>query len=390
MRGSVYVCIAVALGLLTLPVCGRASVHGQCSNCHTMHNSQNNLPMNYNGSYTTAPNPGGSAVPNDVLLRGNCLACHTGPNNGSNTTPYVYSTSGVLYTTYDSSSSKYTGNTLAGGNFYWVDSGTDADGHNVDLLPNNPVDNTLTSPPGYTGAAWDLSTNPLTCAGLYGCHGRRGVAGNFAAISKAHHADTSNTYKPSNIYIRDGSTLGKSFRFLNGIKGVEDPKWEYPPSLTSTAHNEYYGSARSNDSVVDSGTISSLCAQCHGAFHNSAVSTYTNANGVIVTAGIASTPGTMVSPWIRHPTDFNMSGLGGEYANYTVYDPMVPVGNTATDGDTTNPGEAYNNSDGAIVMCISCHRAHGSPYASLLRWDYRGWPGSGGYNGCVICHSAKD
>ena len=185
MRGSVYVWIAVALGLLTLPVCGRASVTGKCSNCHTMHNSQNGQPMTYNGSYTTAPNPGGSATPNDVLLRGTCLQCHTGDNNGG-TVPFVYTTStgGPTYTTYDSSGNVTGGNTLAGGNFYWCvnGGGTGAGvvavggGHNVDML--NATDPTLQYPPGFpdgSASTWATQIAPevnsggmtgiLTCAG---------------------------------------------------------------------------------------------------------------------------------------------------------------------------------------------------------------------------------
>jgi hypothetical protein len=42
-----------------------------------------------------------------------------------------------------------------------------------------------------------------------------------------------------------------------------------------------------------------------------------------------------------------------------------------------------------IIMCLSCHRAHGSPYFKMLRWDYKGWPAGGGTNGCNVCHTSK-
>ncbi|GBE53404.1 doubled CXXCH motif [bacterium BMS3Bbin14] len=382
MRGSTYVWIAVALGLAALPVCGRASVHGPCSDCHTMHNSQGGLPMTYSAGFGTT---GGSFIPNDTLLRGNCLACHTGVNNGNNTTPYVYTTSLPTY--------GLTGNTLAGGNFYWCvnGGGTGAGvvavggGHNVDMLGVS-ASATLTSPPGDSDAtSWatrvgnqtDMASGGhLTCAGTAGCHGDRTKSTNLSAMWGDHH-NTPN------------STSAASFRFLKGVTGTEDPDWEYQPD--STHHNEYKGADRSDDSVVDPTTISSLCAQCHGAFHNSN-GTYINANGVTVTAGIASTPGTMVSPWIRHPTDYDMNHKGGstEYAAYTTYDPMVPVGHKTLNG-TTSDATAYGDSGGAIVMCLSCHRAHGSPYASLLRWNYKAWPGStAGYYGCATCHTTKN
>jgi hypothetical protein len=46
-----------------------------------------------------------------------------------------------------------------------------------------------------------------------------------------------------------------------------------------------------------------------------------------------------------------------------------------------------------IVMCLSCHMAHASPYPHMLRWDYsemitgNGEAVSG--KGCFVCHSSK-
>ena len=218
-----YLVAAAALGvgaMICLPRFASASVQGVCSVCHTMHNSQNGSPMTYNGSTT----------PNDTLLRGNCIQCHTGTNDGTNVRPYVYSTTAPTY--------GVTGDTLAGGNFYWVDNGTDADGHNVDMLPNNPVDGTLTYPPGYgagltgwtakVGLQTDMiGSGILTCAGTAGCHGDRTKTNNFSAVHGAHHTDDS-------VGIT-GATVGLSYRFLLGITGTEEDdapgagshRWEY-------------------------------------------------------------------------------------------------------------------------------------------------------------------
>ncbi|MDD2558383.1 MAG: cytochrome c3 family protein, partial [Desulfuromonas sp.] len=48
-----------------------------------------------------------------------------------------------------------------------------------------------------------------------------------------------------------------------------------------------------------------------------------------------------------------------------------------------------------MVMCLSCHRPHGSPYADMLRWDYSaqisGEPSpSETHTGCFFCHTTKD
>ncbi len=385
-----YLVAAAALGvgaMICLPRFASAAAQGPCSDCHTMHNSQNGAPMTYNNSTT----------PNDTLLRGNCIQCHTGTNDGSNTIPYVYS--GTTAPTYG-----LTGNTLAGGNFYWTVNGggtagggdpvAAGGGHDVDML--GAAFATLTSPPGDSDAtSWStrvaaqtdiVSGYNLTCAGTAGCHGDRTQTNNFSAVHGAHHTDDSGGIT--------GATVGLSFRFLKGVLGTEEDdapgttshRWEYQPD--STHHNEYKGADRAADSAVDTTTISSLCAQCHGAFHNSA-GTYTGVQG------IQGSGATMASPWIRHPTDYDMNNKGGttEYAAYTVYDPMVPVGHSTLNG-TTSDSTAYGDAGGAIVMCISCHRAHGSPYADLLRWDYSlitvGTTGAGAGTGCFKCHSTKD
>ena len=81
-----------------------------------------------------------------------------------------------------------------------------------------------------------------------------------------------------------------------------------------------------------------------------------------------------------------------DYANYTVYDTRAPLARTfATLSSGSN--DAVGN-DQAIVMCLTCHRAHGSPNHASLRWNYRAWPGNDPFEGvpqggCQICHTSK-
>ncbi len=348
------------LSFLTLPLTAKARVSGPCADCHTMHNSQNGNPVVDGGPYR-------------ALTKGDCLGCHTGVNNGNNTIPYVLSESEPTYN-FDGTKS-----TLAGGNFYWVKSGNDTTGHNVASLNN--TDDNLTEPPGFNnsdynangavGTSW--SSNTLTCAGAYGCHGNHTATDNFAAIYGAHHADDSTV---------DGSTVGKSFRFLLGIKGTEDDDWEYTTS--SSDHNGYYASDYQKTGTMDSASINYLCAECHGNFHlHSQVDD--------ATAG---------APWLRHPTDYDMNNVKtkeyGNYPNASLYSsvssagdyfPDVPVG--TSDGSVKST--VLQASGDAIVLCISCHRAHGSPYADILRWDYSTCTaGSQNSNcGCFACHTSK-
>ncbi|WP_038055353.1 cytochrome c3 family protein [Thermodesulfobacterium hydrogeniphilum] len=358
----------------------QAKITGPCSNCHTMHNSQNGEPMAYNNSTT----------PYRALTRGDCVACHTGTNPNDENIPKVYSTSQPSYTFGDASNRA----TLAGGNFYWVTT-DDTTGHNVKGIAN--VDSDLgTVPPGYNSsyaedadrpATWN-STYQLSCAGAYGCHGdpSKGTD-DFAAISGAHHKNVD-----CNGTNCDGSYVYSSYRFLLGVKGFEDTPsttgssfgWELNPDTTH--HNGYYAVDDPNDSDTDynHGSINWLCAECHGNFHG-------------------SNAGSGCSPWLRHPTDYDMNNVATkEYGNYpnialfngtmgvsAVHDYFadVPVGNTAG----TLKSTVLSSAGDAIVLCLSCHRAHGSPYADLLRWDYSACTaGSQNANcGCFACHTNK-
>jgi len=353
------------VALLTLVLtCGFAyAVSGRCDNCHTMHNSQGGVDIN--------PSP----LP--ALLNNDCIGCHTGTNIGgavTTVTPYVYDSGGPTYGT----------NTLAGGNFYWAVADITT-GHNVPTIGAADI-----APPGYDGGradvdgqtpgggAWAAGTR-VTCAGANGCHGKHDAGYNdMAGVSGAHHANVTGA-------LTTADEVYNSYRFLNGIHGYEDSDWEW--QVTAAAHNQYKGVARASSDLSDTSTISWLCGECHGKFH-------TNAADVGVTT----------SPWLRHPTDLSLNDVrGNEYQYYNgagvpataPYSVEAPVASTVVTSvlsqvDVTKGGAA----DNAIVTCISCHRAHGSPYADLLRWNYAGMQaGAGGAasgTGCFTCHTTKD
>ncbi|HDO25869.1 MAG TPA: hypothetical protein ENG95_04420 [Nitrospirae bacterium] len=309
---------------------------GHCADCHTMHNSQNNASVAYelNTSYTGYDTV---STPNNYLLKSDCAGCHSSTSTATidgNETPIVFNTSNFS-------------NPLAGGNFSYVLS-DDSMGHNVDFITAPDVQLGLTPPGGST------MSSQLTCAGEYGCHGDR-TSGktNYSGTKGAHHTDDTGGIT--------GTSIGLSYRFLNGILGTEDNDWEQE---TSVDHNQYKGST---SSAAD--TISYLCSRCHGDFH-----TWT---------GGASEVGT-ASPWLRHPTDVDLPATG-EFAGYTTYNATAPVAQTTpglTTNDTVTPG-----SD--VVMCLSCHRAHSSPYYKILRWDIKGTL-SQAMSGCIVCHTSKD
>ncbi|OGQ99170.1 MAG: hypothetical protein A2521_08730 [Deltaproteobacteria bacterium RIFOXYD12_FULL_57_12] len=358
--------LGLGAAALVLTMSQTASAGDVCVNCHTMHNSQNNAVMG-----TAGTNP-------QLLLSSSCLGCHTGTNNGTTVKHHVLTTAGAPTATQ-----------LAGGNFYWTDqadnAANDAKAHNVTGLTTNSGDTALgDTPPGAAGA---MAGN-ITCAATTGCHGKRTTvyvtgADEFSDLGGAHHANTS-----GQISLPTVGSPGTGYRFLDGIKGYEVANREYETDQTAASHNEYYGANRANDSDSDTATISSLCAQCHPNFHN-------DSGGQALGSGASN----IASPWLRHPTDIKMNNASEYAAYYTAgYSVLAPVARSAVPAASSATVDAVAGTD-AIVMCLSCHKAHGSEYADILRWDYDAGTtacvseigaGPGAGCGCFKCHSGKD
>jgi predicted CXXCH cytochrome family protein len=347
--------------LLGLPNMVTAKVSGPCVNCHTMHNSQAGLPMAFDLAGDDV------LTPNSALLRTDCIGCHQGTNSDvADAPPYVLDTS--REPTYGTGTGT---DTLAGGNFYWVSVlGNDRAGHNVAGLDPDGDDGFKNKNIPGSSTPYSVATQ-VTCAGTSGCHGRN-VSDEFAAISGGHHGSGGTALSDATKSYTSGSEtdMSDAFRMLSGIKGIEDDDWEF--TADEADHNLYSGAHQTNETV----TISSLCAKCHGNFHNNSIGT--------------------ASPWLRHPTDFDMSTLaiGSEYDGYDAYSLVAPVAVSSMSSTTNLQNIDHLGGRGgangkAIVMCLSCHRAHGSPYDGILRWDYKNWPVSG-VNGCAICHTSKN
>lgn len=347
------------------------ALSGQCASCHTMHASQNGTLM--------------GDGPNDYLLLYSCLGCHSGDVASA-----VNATSGgprVLTISGGAPGGQGNGMTLAGGDFYWVANGSDPLGHNVDLVAGQDSligPNLGNRPPGWVTGTQDGRGNTLadatwtvqlTCAGTYGCHGDHAESGNDAGIAGTHHSNPG-----IDSLITTQTTVGASYRFCDYIEGKEDGTWNWTES--ASLHNEYKGSTYNDGGGSDTSTISFFCAECHGDYHT--------------TAAVGGT----TSPWLRHPTDIALN-KAGEYQSYNLdtgqYNLDAPVARPVVDGSsptiTVDPTDSTTSS-GAIVMCLSCHRAHGSPEPDLLRWTYSSiQAGVGGPNnntGCFICHTTKD
>jgi hypothetical protein len=257
----------------------------------------------------------------------------------------------------------------------------------ISIRQNPPMD----VPPGFiqavpitggTGPSYWPSVQQLTCSGTWGCHGNRTVEDPYKSMHGAHHSDDSEI---------DGYTVGRSYRFLYGITGKEHEDWEYLATIDN--HNGYKGNI-SHDTMD---TISYLCGGCHAKFHP-----HPNLGGRAEVGQVYN------SLWYRHPTDIAFDSVKGgfadsEYQGYITYSLEAPVAFTEPKGN-----EVIVDST-SIVMCLSCHRAHASPFPSMLRWDYSDhrahaspFPGTlrQGHSemdtrkvtsgkGCLTCHTKK-
>jgi predicted CXXCH cytochrome family protein len=231
----------------------------------------------------------------------------------------------------------------------------------------------------------------------------------MAAISGAHHANvngqiTSNGYN-NTVGVHNGGLVGAGYRFIPGLKGFENDAREY---ISGTDHNEYYGVA---NGFYDAGTgcdschvqdttqsntragfksgiatpnhsMSGFCSTCHGNFHS--------AGGAGTDAD--RTNNGVSGAFLRHPSDYVIPNRD-EYALYTTYNPSAPVARPTVVASAT-AGVAPGTD---MVMCLSCHVAHGSDQDYLLRFDYTAMTSGTDADqatayakgGCMACHSVK-
>ena len=333
---------------------GDAKITGNCVNCHTMHYSQNGTRLS----------TWGSNGPYIRLSTNSCVGCHTSTTEntiiqiGSSKIPIVFNTGG------------YPAEPLAGGNFYKTSLGgseNDKYGHNVEGISN--ADSNLLYVPGKQTGSNDHNTQ-LSISDCYNCHklivGVTGIpftksrSGNVLICEDCH---TPKHHANDSVTVVDGT--GGWYRFLYKVKGIEDSDWE--KTVSPIDHSEYQG-----ETSAFGGSISDLGCDCHGDFH-------ALRNPLGVGSG---------SPWLRHPVDIALPTTG-EYSAYTTYNPEAPVARPDMSG-YSGPSQIVTPGIDQ-VMCLSCHRSHGSVQPDILRWDYSKMvAGGGGSGGCFTCHTQKN
>ncbi len=368
--GKTFSIILITVLLIGSPTRISASDTRDCEKCHTMHDSQNAQSVTGAGPRPALLNTAGKT---------SCWGCHA-----QGTTDNIDFFTGAPQVMHTNDTD------LAGGNFAYVTGdkagitgGTKTRGHNI--KDSDVIDDNFSSgnyPPGdeFSQSSNGFDNTTFTCAGKFGCHGNRAADDEYVAIWGSHHTNDSVLKFGSIDESSQGGTVGTSFRFLLGVKGGEDSDWE--KTVSASDHNEYKGAInRGSEGTMTSpggNTISGLCAECHGNFHGTG-------NGDLGNN----------SPWLRHPTDIELPG-SGEYADYNAgngneYSLEAPVARVTIPNNaesTVTPGDGNNS-----ITCLSCHRAHASPYKDILRWNYEDMVAGGGGadgTGCFICHTAKD
>jgi predicted CXXCH cytochrome family protein len=334
MRKTLITVFMVLLSVVLTYGLANALVSGVCSNCHTMHDSQD-------GSGDE-----GATGTQGYLLTAGCYACHT--SGGAANAPKI---DGSADNTGTGSGSLAD----AGGD---VDAGTTDQDTRHDVIPG---DTNVMAPPGYTtGLTW--GTNNVSCDGTYGCHGKHGTT---PGVKGLHHVSSGAAYRF--LYVQAGNTGADG----TAVNGLESTTWEAGGALTSD-HNVY--DADGGDS------ISSFCANCHGGFHapgNTGSASPFTRHPTDEEAVIANVDGSGFTPT---SAEIDETPFGFTSA-------QISAGMLTTDNST---GTAYTSANGKAI-CLSCHRAHGSAEKDLLRFDYSTMNAGNATNngGCETCHVAQ-
>lgn len=355
------------LSLALFDLCEAAIEGGQCSICHTMHNSEEGLAV----AFTLNPTSGAkvaSELPFGNLLKTQCVGCHSNVSAdtivefGDLDIPIVFNIAEPAYPPVGTSIS-----TLAGGNFHWMIENGDAYGHNVFGISDQDSRFSLDPVPG------GVVRSAPECANS--CHSTLATAqtGCEGCHVVEHHSGSTNRLAgmDDGWYRFLGSVMQRADGLepsQEGVVGIESPDWEQDPSLS---HNTYQGAPLPFTNYLASGSIDQKCTGCHGGFHTETVADAT---------------------WIRHPVSVAIPD-SGEFVNMTTYDPLAPVSRQNLSLLDVDFSDINRGSD--MVSCISCHRPHGSPYPAMMRWGYRDWPGTDAHtdepavNGCAVCHTSK-
>ena len=296
-----------AAGISTTVVAFHDGGVAACDGCHTMHNSQDGMLVDPD-SPTGNPFLLIDATPTDV-----CLSCHAGYGQMS-----------------------VDGQTRGpGGDFYWITQDVTWSAHGHDYTVYGREHGHNLDSPGF-GLAPDgvLTTAP---GGTY--------ISNYMGCNSCHEPH--------------GTPY---FRLLYGIG---DTAMTYPGGYTFTEAAPVADGNSRRTNIGDSGEeihgqhtaylsgMSDWCGNCHAGMHSDMTTNFVHP----VAVNVGSTNSGNYNAYVT------TGDLTGAYA--TAYMPLVPF-EDAANTVTSLTGTMANSQ----VMCLTCHRAHASPYPDAGRWDF--------------------
>ncbi|MCM2357211.1 MAG: hypothetical protein NDI77_03615 [Geobacteraceae bacterium] len=379
-----------------------------CTDCHTLHGSENGQAVTAGRDQTwagSAPSVAGGGY-RELLKKGDwtdmCLSCHKQGYNTSSTVdlPNVTDSGWEAPVVMTLGGTVPSGKAMPGGDFYF--SNIDAKkGHNPAYTPGSfggaatsklmLADSTLTyNPPGGS-----INDGEWSCHSCHGMHAR--FSGGYTAYRqikrKVNGIVQTADVRGFGTEIEQGDyTLGQQAAAYEPIKSNSRGSlsgFDYLASrgdglgLDGASLNATYGDANKN---IYRGGFSSFCATCHGNFHGGNVEAeQASGNSSTNTYSAAGT-------WVKHPTNIAMgqtassrkygintykavvtSSVGTTNQNGDGYDWKYPLVKPDTDGTVKNnvasKGVAGTLNVDDRIMCLTCHKAHATDYANMVRWD---------------------
>jgi hypothetical protein len=360
--------VAIALVSFGLYGTGYAFHDGgvaRCEGCHTMHNSLNGTAMRTLGGMTQFNS--GAWLLQGADASSACLNCH---GTGDATSSYHVSTETVT-----AGGATVPAQYTPGGDFSWIKSTINSvgsnRGHNIISASFNYVqDARLTVSPGGSYPA-----NVMGCSGCHDPHGktRRLTDGSYVnpalgtavlpiGESGSYGAEPTATYAVGAYRLLGGAgyapvAAGGTVTFTNNP----------PLAVSPSSYNRTEGATMTR--VVYGNGMSEWCANCHSGIH--LTTAYTSGTvGLKHPAGNNATLGAIADNYNAYVSSGNLTGTSA-----TSYNSLVPYEEQSTNvadmltRAVTDNSQLAGPSASSTVSCISCHRAHATGFASMIRYD---------------------
>ncbi len=330
-----------------------------CSDCHTMHYSQQHQ---YDGTPGAGMPPLGAAGPYKYLLRNDenalCKSCHDGQTFapdvvGANTGTHVREAGALNEVGGTGDYAEWKGHTLG---------------------------STATAPGGTFANA-----EGLECVN---CHHQHGHAGSNVTDVKGNAVTSA--YR--NLRAMSIGGVNKNVSYAKETNDLTKDVLLRSWTLGDIANNYKVDNVDLNEPVSTDSGIGTWCKGCHTNFHGKKGDTNMGGNG---------TGGT---EWLRHPTaDANIGAVGGGHSSLSRFGGRLNrVKVMSPTGDWGTQGAAWANPPTDLTpTCITCHKAHGNknPFGLIYmagltaggvteEGDTEGTTGagSGARRVCMQCH----